>query len=106
MESRSIDPRYISWEQDNPVYRVYFWELRSDGFAPSSDEWQIIAATDVHEVIAWAEKERGERSYELFIEHQDSEAGRTGWADGRGLIRLAGDNPTDQTTNCVTLHSA
>ena len=105
MEARPIDPRDIAWEQDNPAYRVYFWELSSDGFAPASDEWQITDAS-VHEVITWAEKERGDRNYELFIEHQERNEGRTGWVDSLGLIRLSGENPTDQTSKTVTLYPA
>ncbi|WP_130179262.1 hypothetical protein [Cryobacterium sp. SO1] len=97
METRPIDPRDISWEQDDPAYRVYFWELYSAGYAPSSDEWQVTHA-DVHEVITWAEKERGDRGYELFVEHQERREERTGWAHTLGLIRLAGENPADRTS--------
>lgn len=91
MEISPIDPRDTAWELRDPTYRVYFWTVPDS----ASYEWRITAAADVHEVIAWAEAERGERSYELFVEHVDRRASETSeWVEEAGLIRIAGENPT------------
>ncbi|MBT2497650.1 hypothetical protein J7E25_00910 [Agromyces sp. ISL-38] len=91
MEISLIDPRDTTWELRDPTYRVYFWTVPDS----VSYEWRITDAADVHEVIAWAEAERGERTYELFIEHVDRRASGAGeWIEEPGLIRLVGDNPT------------
>lgn len=85
-----IDPRDVTWELQNPAYRVSFWAVPDR----ASYEWRITDATDVYEVIAWAEAERGERTYELFIEHVDRASGSGERMKELGLIRLAGDDPT------------
>lgn len=86
METALIDPRDIRWEVRQPTYRCYFWTVPDS----ASSEWRITGAADVHEAIAWAEAERGERTYELFIEYVESN-------ERRGLIRLSGDDPTAGT---------
>jgi hypothetical protein len=73
-------------ELRDPTYRVYFWTVADS----ASSEWRITEATDVQEVIAWAEAEHGDRTYELFIEHVDRRAAEAGeWIEELGLIRLA-----------------
>jgi hypothetical protein len=101
MEASPIDPRDTAWEQRDPTYRVYFWS----GPAHTSYEWRITGVADVHEVIAWAEGERGERTFELFIEHIDRRESRSGWTDLPGLIRLAGTNPTDGPSVTIAFRS-
>ncbi|WP_162606141.1 hypothetical protein [Jiangella aurantiaca] len=44
-----------------------------------------MRGADVHEVIEWAERERGERTYTLYVCVR---------AEGLGLVRLAGTDPT------------
>jgi hypothetical protein len=96
MEAQPVDPIDTTWEIRDPGYRVYFWAfLRGEDSSPTSFEWRITGATDVHEVIAWAERERGDRTYELFLEHVESRESRSGWRDAPGLFRLAGTNPAD-----------
>lgn len=92
-----IDPRDTIWERRDPTYRVYSWSVPLDVTrAPTSYEWRVTGAIDVHEVIAWAEQERGGRTYELFVEHFNRMESRTeGWTDAAGLIRLAGTCPVD-----------
>jgi hypothetical protein len=60
---RSVDPRDIGWEDDEPAFRVTFWkELPSpvDGGRVSvgyqSREYEVSDA-EVGEVIAWATRE-------------------------------------------------
>ena len=96
MRASPIDPRDTEWECSDPAYRVYFWsQPTSPLVAYTSYEWRITDASDVHEVVAWAESERRGRTYELFVEHTDRMESRDeGWTDAPGLIRLAGSNPT------------
>jgi hypothetical protein len=51
------------------------------------DENRVVDATDVQEVIAWADRTaKPNETYALYVEHQH--AGET------GLIRVAGTDPT------------
>ena len=103
MRVEPVDPRDTTWEQREPTYRVYFWSVPKDPRrAATSYEWRITEATDVNEVITWAEAERGDRSYELFVEHLERMESRDGWKDAPGLIRLAGTNPTDGPSYTIT----
>jgi hypothetical protein len=95
MDVAPIDPVDTTWEERIPAYRVYFWTVSGDGFAPISEEWRLSGAADVHEVIAWAESERGGRTYELFVEQLTRRETPDGWVDAPGLVRLAGVNPVD-----------
>jgi hypothetical protein len=54
-------------------------------------EWRIRDARDVVEVIAWAEEDRGERTFQLFVEESMFGHPET---DRVRLIRLAGSDPT------------
>jgi hypothetical protein len=83
VEITSVDPRDQNWEIDKPYYRVCFWDA-----AATSYEYQVSQADDVAEVMAWAEGERGTRTFTLYacVQH-----------DGLGLVRLAGVDPTRAT---------
>lgn len=78
MHATGVDPRDQTWEVDRPSYRVYFHD--ADG---ASDEYEVTGA-DVDEVIAWAEDQRGSRTYVLYV---------CVASDGLGLLRLAGTDP-------------
>jgi hypothetical protein len=79
MDVRPVDPRDIEIEVDAPVYRVYFWKAE----AGVSTEYELSAATDVHEAIAWADENAGpDRTYVLYARVD------------RTLVRLSGTDPT------------
>jgi hypothetical protein len=57
-----VDPRDTRWEENDPVYRVYFWHrppppdgVPADSVMWHCDEQRLVGARDVHEVTAWAE---------------------------------------------------
>jgi hypothetical protein len=79
-----VDPRDQTWANNRPVFRVYFWSEVGLG-ARSSDEFEVRDA-DVVEVLQWAEAERRERTFTLYLRHDD--------AAGPGLVLLAGTDPT------------
>ncbi|MDN5919095.1 MAG: hypothetical protein L0I76_29040 [Pseudonocardia sp.] len=78
MEVTAVDPRDQTWELDQPRYRVYFHDA-----VGATDEHEVMRA-DVGQVIAWAEAQRGERAYVLYVCVP---------RDGLGLVRLAGVDP-------------
>jgi hypothetical protein len=80
MRAAHVDPRDQRWEDDSPAYRVYFWTGDS-----SCEEWQLTGA-DVDEVLAWADEHADGRTMSIWVVRSD--------ADGVGLIRLAGVDPT------------
>lgn len=95
MRVEPVDPRDALWEDDMPVYRVYFWSkasapphLPSEMVGWQSDEYEVREAVDVHEVIAWAQgpEHRG-RAFTLYVSLE------CGGEPGRVL--LAGIDPTD-----------
>ncbi|MCS5720020.1 hypothetical protein N1027_17960 [Herbiconiux sp. CPCC 205763] len=91
MIAEPVDPRDVLQDEDYPVYRVYFWLQPDPAWAAQSWEWRIRDARDVFEVIAWAEGERGDRTYQLFVEEPILNGSRSA---GVRLVRLAGDDPT------------
>jgi hypothetical protein len=95
MRADLVDPRDITWEQADPVYRVYFWHrppppagIPAERVMWHCNEQRLIGAQDVQEVIGWANERlpAGDR-YVLYVEQTDG--GR------RGLVRLAGIDPTE-----------
>lgn len=82
MEVTAVDPRGQTWELDQPRYRVYFHDA-----VGATDEHEVMLA-DVGQVIAWAEAQRGERAYVLYVCVP---------CDGLGLVRLAGIDPNAAT---------
>ena len=87
MEVRPVDPRDVSSEVDDPVYRVTFW-TRPDGpdAMRSADEYEITGAQDVEDVLQWARAEA--READSFVVHA--------YVDGCA-IRLAGEDPARST---------
>jgi hypothetical protein len=81
---RPVDPRDTRWETWNPRFRVYFWRPLGQNWA--SREFELSAA-DVVAVLAWA-AEHAEDD-ETYTVHCVVEG-----ADGTGLVRLAGTDPT------------
>lgn len=77
-----VDPRYVSQETDDPIYRVDFWDENC-----ASDENRIENAESVREVLAWAEANRRGRYVVVWVEYQNG--------DITGLTRLHGWEPTD-----------
>jgi hypothetical protein len=76
-----IDPRDQSWEDPQPAYRVYFHDAQG-----ASDEYEVSGA-DVQGVLEWADAERGDRTYVLYV---------CATINGIGLLRLQGQDPNDQ----------
>lgn len=75
-----IDPRDQTWEDSQPIYRVYFHDA-----VEASDEYSV-SGVDVGEVLDWAEAEAGQRTYVLYACVS---------VGGLGLLRLQGHNPND-----------
>jgi hypothetical protein len=88
MDCRPVDPRDTRWELSSPVYRVYFWlRLPQGGYA--SDEFELRGASDVREVLSWAEQRAEDRTFTVYALVD---------APGeRGLVQLAGVDPTAST---------
>jgi len=78
-----VDPRDQSWQDDDPMFRVYFWRNRDGSY--ESEEFEVREA-DVLDVLTWAERERRERKFAVYLRHDD--------ASGVGLVLLAGTDPT------------
>ena len=84
MDARLVDPRDIEWEVLSPAYRVYFWRRRPGGY--ESEEFQLDGATDVAEVLGWAEQRAEARTFTVYAVVD---------ALGElGLVQLAGVDPT------------
>jgi hypothetical protein len=81
MLSRPVDPRDTCWEENDPVYRVHFWQRRGGSWA--SDEHEVRDAADVEEVLRWSRVDG--RPFVLYVLVTDD--------SGPGLIRLAGADP-------------
>ncbi|GIT78490.1 hypothetical protein LLS1_01590 [Leifsonia sp. LS1] len=77
--AEGVDPRDVSWEVEDPAYRVYF-----HGPAGRADEWRVTDARSVNEVVAWANERADGRSYVLYVEVKTAET---------GLVRLDGFDP-------------
>ena len=86
---RRVDPRDTERDEYNPAYRVYFWERSSHAGIPDelagyrSDEYELLGADDVREVLTWAEKNAGpDRTFTVYAILDRCE------------IRLLGRDPT------------
>jgi hypothetical protein len=81
MEIRSVDPRDQEWEVKDPKYRVYYFDAKG-----ASDEYEVTGA-DVSEVLDWAERQRGDRTFAIYACVPQ---------DGLGLLRLRGRDPNER----------
>ena len=79
-----VDPRDQRWEVWSPRFRVSFWRLTVDGWASREFE---LAATDVVAVLEWVKEHAEPRETSAVYCVVDG-------SDGRGLVRLAGNDPT------------
>ena len=95
MKVREVDPRDITWELDDPVFRVYFWKMYARAPEPATpDAWECmeyeVSEADVKEVIRWADEytdREGSDRYTFYLRVDD--------ADGPGMVRLFGADPTE-----------
>jgi hypothetical protein len=81
---RPVDPRDTRWELWKPLYRVYFRRPRGTGWMSREFE---VSGGDVVAALAWAAEHA--ENQETYTVHCVVEG-----ADGPGLVRLAGDDPT------------
>jgi hypothetical protein len=84
LDARPVDPRDTGWEVWDPRYRVYFWRPYGGGWASRSFE---VSGADAYAVLDWATRHADDdETYTLFAvaDHDDE----------RGLVRLAGSDPT------------
>jgi hypothetical protein len=82
VEIQRVDPRTARRELYEPVYRVYFW-----GVAMASYEYELTGASDVGEVLRWAEENRGDRTYAVYVVWPVS-------GSAAGIARVYGSDPT------------
>jgi hypothetical protein len=84
MRTRPVDPRDIVWEQDEPRYRVYFWDRPQ----MTSHEY-AIADAGIDEALAWARGRAHDKgwTYTFYVEVTAPY--------GPGLVRVEGvaDDP-------------
>lgn len=98
MRATGVDPRDVTWEDDAPTYRVYMWhrpdpppDIGASEMGYWCDEYRLTEASDIHEVLAWAEKNVPDGdTYTLYVESSD----QFGTGRGPGLLLLAGVDPT------------
>jgi hypothetical protein len=83
VDARLVDPRDARWELWTPAYRVSLWTRSSDGWA--SREFEIGDA-DVNDVLDWIQEQRDVETFTLYAIVDQG--------DDRGLVRLAGNDPT------------
>jgi hypothetical protein len=84
--------RHIEYDQleEQPTYRVHFWQL-TPGWAPSLESHILTGATDVKEAVDWAEANTSGRPWELFAQleiFRSLESDPESW-----WIRLFGSSP-------------
>lgn len=83
MKVTLVDPRYVSQENPDPVYRVDFWDENC-----ASDENRIENAESIVDVLAWAEANRHGRYVVIWVEYS--------YEGGTGIARLRGWEPTQE----------
>ncbi|GAA2943258.1 hypothetical protein GCM10010525_03970 [Glutamicibacter bergerei] len=77
-----VDPRYISQENTDPVYRVDFWNEDRACY-----ENRIENTEGIVDVLAWAEANRHGRYAVIWAEYS--------YEGGIGMVRLHGWESTD-----------
>jgi len=81
MKVTSVDPRYVSEEEPNPVYRVDFWDETR-----ASNENRLENVESIDDVLLWAEANRRGRYVVIWVEYS--------YEGGTGMSRLRGWEPT------------
>ena len=92
----AVDPEHSLLQQDEAVYQVHFWSR--PGGADTMwrrEEYRLEGATDLREVLAWAEREAAGRRFTLYVEAVVD--------DELSLLHLTGDDPTRLPSPCVQL---
>ena len=84
LQAQPVDPRDASWELWDPRFRVYFWRSLGQGWRSREFE---LSGGDVVAALAWAAEHA--QDLESYTVHCIVES-----ADGTGLVRLTGDDPT------------
>lgn len=83
---RRIEARDVGWEIEQPSYRVHFWTRPAhSNAAPTVTEFEITD-TDVADVLGWAQRTAGNRTFALYAVCD--------LGGSKGLIRLSGEDPT------------
>jgi len=87
MRDESVDPQDVSWEVDQPVYRVHYWwqPERGAGEGWNCEEHRVHDANSVEEVLRWARECAQGREVVVYVETTNGGA--------RGLLRLFGKDP-------------
>lgn len=102
MRATGVDPRDVTWEDEAPTYRVYMWHrpdpphgVDASDMGYWCDEYRLTDASEVHEVVAWAEANTpAGDTFTLYVESNRN----AGPDEGPGLLRLAGVDPTVSVT--------
>jgi hypothetical protein len=81
MEVAHVEPGAVAAAVEEPAYRVVFWTATG-----AAEEYRVIRAASVHEVLSWAELKSQGRTFGLYVE-----AGRT--IEDRHLVKLSGRDP-------------
>jgi hypothetical protein len=76
-----VDPRDVSVEYQDPIYRVYFFDSHG-----ASQEWRLSDVPSVSDALSWAREHAAGRTYVLYLEVELG-PGTT------ALARLLGDDP-------------
>ncbi|MCS3491576.1 hypothetical protein M2368_000548 [Arthrobacter sp. JUb119] len=77
-----VDPRYVSQENPDPMYRVDFWDEDR-----ACSEYRIENAESIVDVLSWAEANRHGRYAVIWVEYI--------FEGGIGIARLHGWEPTE-----------
>ena len=83
MEIHLVDPRDTTSQVDQPNYRVYVWR-RGEGGGLSAEEFRLLGAQDVSEVLAFAGSHQAD-SVAVYVESATS--------DGLTLLKLHSSDP-------------
>jgi hypothetical protein len=87
LDARLVDPRDTRWEVSSPTYRVYFWRRVGGGY--HSEEFQLSGASDIRDVLAWAEERAEGRTFTVYA--------LVNALGELGLVQLADVDPTAGT---------
>ncbi len=93
LDARPVDPRDVTVEESEPIYRVAFWT--PDG--GRCRDYEVTGVDDVAEVIGWADANAAaSETYILSVLSQETIAPPGRRSPEVTLIRLKGDPPSGQ----------